>query len=236
LLPRDALFGVQQLATPVRATRTVDGVAQARQGEPGHEFAVGDPGMPVPAGAERVPLLLIDGNRDGRLVLFHHDGHVERLGLDACGDCHHQNLPFDRSTSCYQCHRDMYTPTDIFDHGSHARRLGGNAGCSRCHADGDGAKTRATATACDACHRDMVVAGSVVLPRADGLLGLAPGYMDAMHGLCVTCHTQQLAAGAVAFDRRFAECAFCHRDIDGTHFQRMAPYADSNRLTAARSR
>ena len=84
----------------------------------------------VPAGATRLPLLLIDGNRDGNLVLFDHDGHTAHLGeARSCVLCHHQNLPFDRNTSCFQCHRDMYETSDTFDHGSHVEQLGGNAGC-----------------------------------------------------------------------------------------------------------
>jgi hypothetical protein len=46
-----------------------------------------------------------------------------------------------------------------------------------------------------------------------------------MHGLCVTCHKQKLAEEPQSYRRGFADCATCHRDIDGAVLRRMSPYA-----------
>ena len=52
----------------------------------------------------------------------------------------------------------------------------------------------------------------------------APGYMDAMHGLCLTCHQEQAKAEPVKLGEAFGECTTCHRELDGTVLRRLAPY------------
>jgi Ni/Fe-hydrogenase subunit HybB-like protein len=100
---------------------------------------------------------LIDGDRQGRAVLFDHDEHRRRLGGQAsCGRCHHRNLRLDRGTSCTVCHSDMYRCTDTFDHQSHVSVLGANGSCRRCHADPAVGKTRATSTPCLECHASEI--------------------------------------------------------------------------------
>jgi Ni/Fe-hydrogenase subunit HybB-like protein len=154
--------------------------------------------------------LLIDGRSDGGGVLFAHARHQERLGGAAasCGFCHHRNRRGDRGTSCAACHRDLHAVTDTFDHRRHVAATGGNDGCIRCHAGDGAAKTRAAATPCDTCHRREVrpearIARSLSLPP-----GIAAGYRDAMHGLCVDCHRREDARhGGTAHRSR---CAFCH--------------------------
>jgi Ni/Fe-hydrogenase subunit HybB-like protein len=226
LIPQSVLFGDQIQATPVRGTRTVEGYLSPKKNGPGHEITVPLPGESVPPGAQKARLLLIDGNRDGRVVLFPHGRHVANLGGNAsCTQCHHLNLPFDRNSSCYECHRDMYRRTDIFDHLSHHRKLGGNASCARCHRDSAQVKSRQTATPCAKCHADMLVPGTRIPPPQEGLRGFAPGYMNAMHGLCIGCHKESARADERRFGRRFAECATCHRDFDATAMHRMRPYA-----------
>jgi Ni/Fe-hydrogenase subunit HybB-like protein len=96
---------------------------------------------------------LIDGDRQGRAVLFDHQGHRQRLGGEAsCGRCHHRNLRLDRGTPCSVCHADMYRCTDTFDHQKHVAVLGSNDSCGRCHANPAVGKTRATSTPCLECH------------------------------------------------------------------------------------
>jgi hypothetical protein len=225
LLPSDALFGAQPAATPVEKPRTVDGYSGARHSGSGTEFVLAGAGQGVPQDAEQLELRLIDGNRDGRLVAFPHDAHVERMnGAESCAQCHHQNLPLQKNSSCASCHRDMYSATDTFDHQEHIDALDGNRSCQRCHRDPHQPKTRATATPCADCHRDMVVEGSRVQPSKEGLKGLAPGYMDAMHGLCVTCHQEQAQAEPEKLGETFGECTTCHRELDGTVLRRLAPY------------
>jgi len=70
----------------------------------------------------------------------------------------------------------------------------------------------------------MVVAGSLVAPAKEGLKGLAPGYMDAMHRLCIGCHERKVEESPEKYGPGFAECAECHRDIDGARLHQMPPY------------
>ncbi len=213
LLPTDALLGVQDTLTPVSPPRAVEGYATARAEAPGTDFAILQDDEAPPAGAALQALYTIDGNRNGRVSLFPHTFHVEKLGQNgSCVRCHHMNMPRDRNSACSECHRDMYAVTDIFDHSSHVAAVRGNNGCTDCHRDPEGAKGRATALACTGCHAGMLVAGSVVKPPETGMEGFATGYMDAMHGLCVTCHEQTVAEGVVKVGEDFARCSTCHEE------------------------
>jgi hypothetical protein len=118
----------------------------------------------------------------------------------------------------------MYLVTDTFDHGAHVVHLEGNEGCVRCHEDATLPKTRATARACQECHADMLVEGSRVALPEEGLSGFAPGYMTAMHELCVTCHEEKVLEDPQRYPESFAECASCHRDESGATLRSMAPY------------
>jgi Ni/Fe-hydrogenase subunit HybB-like protein len=216
-LPADLLSGKQLQTTPVSATRTLDGWIGERDEGTGHDISLAEPGVETPPGAKQIALLSINGNRDGQLVLFPHGMHVELLGdQDSCHVCHHQNMPFDKNSSCCECHRDMYLVTDTFDHAFHVDKLDGNDGCADCHQDPAEIKSRDTATGCVECHQDMIVADSIVGQPQGELNGFAVGYMDAMHGLCITCHERELQENRVDRDSSFAECANCHRDVDGS--------------------
>lgn len=224
LLPAGVITGETFTETPVAAPRTVSGAV--RDGAPGEArtFFLATPDNPPPAGADPARLMLIDGNRNQRLVMFYHDGHVDELGGDAsCGMCHHMNMPLDSNTACFECHRDMYLTSDIFDHNSHVAELGGNAGCGECHDQTAGAKTRQSAIACAECHQDMLVADAAVAPPEGGLRGFATGYMDAMHGLCIDCHQRMRADRPGDFRPDFAECATCHRPIDQARLRDLMP-------------
>jgi Ni/Fe-hydrogenase subunit HybB-like protein len=226
-LPRDVWRGSVVVRTPVRGPMVVDGtlaVNPLASRAPTYRISLQRP-APAPSSAGPAQLFIIDGNRDGRLVVFPHQFHRDKLGGEtSCALCHHQAMPFDQNTSCHECHRDMYLTTDTFSHSAHIARLGRNSGCSRCHTDAAQVKTRETAKPCAACHQGMVPAGSIIRPPQGGSLGLAAGYLEAMHGLCVTCHKQKLAEEPQRYGRGFADCATCHRDIDGTELRRMSPY------------
>jgi hypothetical protein len=233
LMPDNVFSGFQLSKTPVFATRAVGGHMQTREQSLRHELSLVSLHAPEEAASSQyVSLMMIDGNRDGRLVLFPHDFHVEVLakagdtmGQDACTMCHHLNMPFDRNTSCCECHRDMYINTDIFDHGSHVVKLGSNSGCGECHQDSAVAKTRDTARDCAECHEGMMASGSTIRAPKGGMRGFAVGYMDAMHGLCITCHQQRAQEEPVKYDPQFAGCACCHREVDGALLEQMGPYA-----------
>lgn len=189
---------------PVAAPRSVLLTRTANAGGPGHAFELASRGRTEQSRRG----LLIDSGGAGRYVLFEHDAHQERLGGQAsCAVCHHRNLPLDLATSCTHCHRDMYETTDTFSHAGHEAALGGRASCARCHAEADAPKTRAAAEACDDCHRPPAGA-SFVKAAMDARPGMAPGYFDAMHGLCLECHARRAAA---AQDPYLNQCATCHR-------------------------
>ncbi len=230
ILPAELFSGMEFTTTPVSGTRTVDGWMQTDGPRSGLSLA--GTGKPMPPDAEHVRFLMIDGNRDGRLVLFPHGNHAAALGQeDSCSKCHHLNMPYDRNTSCWECHRDMYLETDIFDHSSHIDKLDGNQSCVACHRDSTEVKDRDTASACADCHSDRVVENSLVSPPADGMHGMATGYMDAMHKLCISCHEHQVKQDPDNYPASFAQCANCHRDIDAARLHEMKPYMTDNANT-----
>ncbi len=228
-LPRDVWQDSLPVCTPVHAPMILNGSMtpnsrtsmissyQINLLPSGQEFSEG--GM--------AQLVIIDGNRNDRLVAFPHQLLIDKLGGEkSCVLCHHQAMPFDQNTSCYKCHRDMYVTTDLFNHSVHIARLDGNAGCANCHTDEKKAKTRETSKSCRECHGDMVLMGSILSPKEEAA-GYAVGYMDAMHGLCIGCHKQKLEEAPQSYPRGLADCGSCHRDIDGTQFRRMSPYVAS---------
>jgi hypothetical protein len=228
-LPRDVWQNSLLLSTPVHAPMILDGSLTPNPQTSmisSHQISLQPPGQN--SNREDISqLLIIDGNRNGRLVAFPHDLLRDTLGgEEACALCHHQALPFDQHTSCHKCHRDMFVATDLFNHSVHIARLDGNAGCSNCHADAAKAKTRETARPCSECHKNMVLSGSTIPPKEE-LAGYAAGYMDAMHGLCINCHKQKLEEAPQDYPQGFADCGSCHRDMDGTQFRRMSPYVAS---------
>jgi hypothetical protein len=212
LLPDGMVYGAKPERTPVSGPRRV--LAQrVEQDTAPHVF------MKLRLDADQVGdgvtgALLLDGNRNGEFAVFDHDAHAERRGgQENCASCHHLNRPADRETSCYECHRDQYLPTDIFRHQQHVDALGGNAACTECHADPSLPRTRENTTDCMECHQDMVGIGTEVLiaaPAADSRF-LAPSYTDAMHGLCKTCH-DDLDRQAGKKVPELGLCGTCHTE------------------------
>jgi Ni/Fe-hydrogenase subunit HybB-like protein len=204
LLPDGALGSPVPDATPVSEARRVLGVKVERANPKGPTLVLAAPGT---EGAHEV--LLIDGDRANEVALFDHAEHERRLGPDACATCHHMNRPNDRETSCCECHRDEHLPTDIFDHERHVAATDGNHGCSGCHPDRNAPKDRAHTTPCLDCHRDMV-AGSdrIPAPGTDSRF-FAPGYEEAMHGVCRKCHEEEDRKNAAKVPT-LSLCSTCH--------------------------
>jgi Ni/Fe-hydrogenase subunit HybB-like protein len=227
LLPQDAIFGARPEPVPVQQGRNIEALAVKVDAPLRRVFHIASLAGNVPASLnpEAVRVRLIDGNRNWRFVPFTHDDHIKRLGdRESCRLCHHQNMTFDQTSACYQCHRDMYETTDTFKHWLHIAKLGGNASCAVCHGEGPGRKSRENSLACPQCHGDMVVRDSIVPAAKGGLKGFAPGYMDAMHGLCIRCHADLAAKQTEKYGKDFARCDVCHRDFEDTEHRRMAPY------------
>ncbi|MFH1745408.1 MAG: NrfD/PsrC family molybdoenzyme membrane anchor subunit [Planctomycetota bacterium] len=226
-LPEEAVFGPRPRSMPVYLSRTVEALAIDVDTPLRRMFHLSSLAASVPPteGSQPVTVIMIDGNRNWRFVPFTHDGHVAALGERAsCNLCHHQNMTFDQNTACYQCHRDMYEITDTFDHVLHIQKLGGNVACAVCHKDEFERKSRETALACWECHGDMVVRDSIIPTTEAGLVGFAPGYMDAMHGLCIRCHEQMSDEQPDVYGVEFSRCDFCHREFQDTDHRRLAPY------------
>jgi hypothetical protein len=149
--------------------------------------------------------MTIYSNQSGNKISFPHTEHQTRLApvlgseLSACQSCHHLNLPGDEATPCSACHRDYSHPTDIFQHTTHQVALGGNASCQECHT---GEHLASTAVACRACHEAMTAS-----QPEETFSQYAPDYLEAMHGLCLDCHTQEAAAQSRP---ELSQCGTCH--------------------------
>lgn len=173
--------------------------------------------------------MVFDSNRDGRVVVFDHDEHAQRLGGNAaCGQCHHAELPFHLETPCSDCHRDLYLSTDLFRHARHVTKLGGNGSCIQCHTDESPVKTRATATACRNCHGSQWRQTQFVSFDEDVNSGLAPAYKDALHALCRNCHLKK--AGSEGVRKDLGECRTCHHEVPASYFQVLGPYVGRGAL------
>jgi Ni/Fe-hydrogenase subunit HybB-like protein len=215
--------GVGPVPTPTYSPRAVDGFQVQRLDSDFHLLAVADRDDPSPATEALIPLYTIDGNRDGTLVLFNHAGHIEREGnLASCAICHHLNMPFDRATSCTECHSDMYEPTSLFNHSAHVAKLDGNAGCSNCHSEEVQVKSMDTATACSRCHQQPA-APLRIIPPAQPRWRDAPGYMDAMHQACLKCHTYKAQQQPARYGGLLFRCDACHDTDTELVLSRMAP-------------
>jgi hypothetical protein len=205
-------YGLQHEAgAPIRRARTVQAMRNDGAADPAARVAFAVAGSPAPTGTP-VNVLLVDGTGADKVVLFDHEAHKRRNNGDAsCSLCHHRNLPLDKGTPCDVCHQRATDPQDTFGHAAHVAELGGNGSCVRCHAAG-AAKTRAASTRCDdeACHargirKDSVVRARLALPE-----GVAPSYVDAMHGLCFNCHRVREAEQG-AQQPYLSRCTTCHR-------------------------
>jgi Ni/Fe-hydrogenase subunit HybB-like protein len=149
-------------------------------------------------------VLYLDADLTGYGVTFYHQREIDRNGGEkSCVMCHHMNMPHDRNSGCYECHRDMYLPTDSFRHDWHASPTGANLACVECHARGY-ARTSAHVKPCVDCHKHLVPAEATIKIKTY----LAPSYVDAMHKLCIGCHAK---VAAKENKPEIARCVQCHK-------------------------
>lgn len=149
-------------------------------------------------------VLYIDANLDGYGVTFFHQREIDRNGgKQSCMICHHMNLPRDTNSGCYECHRDMYLPSDAFRHDWHASPNGARLACMECHPAGQ-VRSAAGAKPCANCHKDLIPQGATIKITSY----TATAYVDAMHALCIGCH-----AKVAAKENRpdVARCEECHK-------------------------
>jgi hypothetical protein len=214
LLPENARSGVVPESTVTRGPQVVE-LQRVEIGDgPGARYVFPPRQEEFPS-SPRVDAMLIDGNSDGNYVLFEHQSHVDRLEErgEKCTACHHMTDALNKAPSCTRCHTDMYLARDIFDHAYHVTELEGNRGCQRCHVDPDLPKVRANTAPCEDCHGGMRAQQTrVVLTSPPGEEGtVAKGYMDAMHGLCITCHENEQKERP-EWGERLSLCTTCHRE------------------------
>ncbi|MGD8320898.1 MAG: cytochrome c3 family protein, partial [Gemmatimonadota bacterium] len=228
--------GRTSVPVPAMAARSVEGVV--RDEGVGVERVLSLAGSLTTVASdgpgEAAPLLLIDGNRNGTLVLFDHEAHVDRLGADtSCVTCHHMSLPLERNTSCAACHRDMYDTTSVFEHDVHEEALDGNDGCVQCHDGTAAVKSYETATACAECHEGEVHASSIIAAPQERWRAAA-SYTDAMHGLCKTCHERLLEEEPAAHPAELAQCRACHDADRENELRRLMPSRSEAAAAAGR--
>ena len=161
--------------------------------------------------------IVLDGNRTGLAVVFKHTDHVSRT--HNCALCHHMVRPEEQATGCSHCHRDMERETNIFDHSLHAKRVEQGPGCSACHDPGFPPGDASHTKPCLQCHTKMVPSGATIKPKSAPWIGRAPGYKEAMHGLCIPCHKQKASAEKPALWR----CATCHPASGTPAFDPLRP-------------
>lgn len=171
--------------------------------------AVGDgnsprSGEPVSA-ARGGELKRIDGDRNGREVVFPHTRHALIVTKDGgnCMTCHHLSHPAGDPPPCSRCHSSMYHASSIFDHELHAELFKTDTYCGECHGPD---RSRERVKRCDACHGEY--------SRPVIYYTSARGYKHAMHGSCLGCHQKE--------DKRrgrvmLAKCGFCHQDMNKSH-------------------
>lgn len=206
--PRAASLGA--VPTPVH---------RARSGATLQPMSQNPAGKAVAKGTNDV--LYLDADLTGYGVTFYHQREIDRNGGEkSCVLCHHMNMPRDTNSGCYECHSDMYLPTDSFRHDWHASPSGANLACVQCHASGQ-TRSAANVINCDVCHKDLVPRGSTILIKTY----VAPSYVDSMHELCIGCHAK-VAAQEGKPD--VARCAECHKgelsfsDAQNLLYQRQA--------------
>jgi len=148
-------------------------------------------------------IMRIDGNREGRSVVFTHESHQQYAAKNGagCKACHHFNLPNDNVSSCFECHRAMKNKSSIFNHDRHARLFKSKeAYCEECHGRD---RSRERVKPCVQCHEEYREPASVY--------GKVIGYESAMHGNCIGCHQKE---DEKLGQKMYTDCGFCHPDSE----------------------
>ncbi len=220
-LSDENIFGTSPEKTAVLKPRMVEIAKTAAPDGSGESYSIWRSGE----SGKRTTALMIDGNRDGRYVLFDHEVHSGRNNRPGgeCALCHHMNKPYDKASGCYECHRDMYLSEEIFDHALHSEKLGGNDHCSDCHTDSSLPKVRKNTTACIECHKGMYRENSRIVIAPAGRQTNACAYKDAMHSLCIGCH-DSMGEDEAKKRARLTECTNCHRrlpDLRSSEWERQ---------------
>ncbi|UCF67448.1 MAG: polysulfide reductase NrfD [Acidobacteriota bacterium] len=157
--------------------------------------------------------LVLNANRNDDAIIFPHEKHQkhfsEKFGLkkeDTCVKCHHLALPKDHNTVCRACHTDMHLPTPMFSPERHASRFEKPEQRARFEALDLDDRTE-NFEACMICHEETMRGLAAYEKR--GFSHVAPGFVQAMHGTCMTCHRLEEKDPTDAFS--LGNCLGCHR-------------------------
>ena len=157
--------------------------------------------------------LVLDANRNGNEVIFPHEKHkvvfVEQFSLEkdaTCAKCHHLAMPKDNNTVCRACHTDMEIPVAIFDAARHEERFENEEQRTKFEALNLESREQ-NFEACMICH-EKTMPGLTDYQRR-GFSHQAPGFVQAMHGNCMTCHRLVEKDPTDAFS--LGNCIGCHR-------------------------
>ncbi len=225
-LPGSAFWGVQPEPHPVQPVRLVS-TSKIPNNEAEFELLKLEANPSNTGSGDMMRAMLIDADRNGRYVLFDHDGHAERMEEEvqdhACNQCHHINKPLDTATPCSACHKDVFSQSSIFEHPLHVRIVGGKDPCIQCHTDTSMPRSMENSVDCISCHKDMIRSEELILIESKDTLKSASGYMDAMHGLCIECH-KKAASKDMELGENFSRCATCHAESDEDSLKKLSPY------------
>ena len=162
-------------------------------------------------GKEPPESIRIDANRNGDFADFPHQDHIyifvneyEVAEEATCQKCHHLSVPVRKEelgkereyTNCRVCHRDMELPTLFFDVEAHGKL-----------AKFDLSDRKQETGTCLGCHRENMP--GLVDYELTGFRYRAPGFKQAMHGLCLTCHRLEEKEPSDELSR--GNCLGCHR-------------------------
>jgi Ni/Fe-hydrogenase subunit HybB-like protein len=160
-------------------------------------------------------LIRIDSNNNGDFADFTHKEHIQTFMKEyslveeaTCEKCHHLSLPVKKEdigkereyTNCRVCHKDMEVATLVFNLEEHSK-----------YVKFDLSDRKQDVRSCIGCHRENMP--GLEKYELTGFNFYAPGFKQAMHGLCLTCHRLEEADPADALSR--GNCLGCHRAYEG---------------------
>ncbi len=161
----------------------------------------------------------IDADQNGMYTDFTHEEHQQDLAKlysvtkeKTCIKCHHLGMPRqEKPVACRVCHRDMEVPSEFFNRDKHKEHIEKTEDFEKL-AQVDLVDRKAVFSACMECHKDDMSGLRNYQDR--GLGWTAPGFKDAMHGNCLTCHRMRewmLEQHQPQDPESTGNCLFCHR-------------------------
>jgi Ni/Fe-hydrogenase subunit HybB-like protein len=169
----------------------------------------GEPVVTVPTQRARGADILRLGPGPG-YVYFEHKRHQQSYGKEtSCALCHHLHKAGDVGTPCSECHRSMYTSTNVFDHTAHVAAIKEKPPCVKCHGEETPIVLKGMKV-CQECHRKDMMVDNLVVKKFDSQQAVS--YKNAMHGMCIACHVMLAADPSVRSPDLLPRCGTCHNE------------------------